>query len=131
MLHRTNSRVSITSFAGSIDTKKAYKEFCQSLYRCGVKKEELRQKTREVMKVFGAQNSIQMDDSIIEDHPVEDDREENILHTAAYGGHEDTVQPLHTRGDSIKATDKDIESSLHTTPLNTTPLNTTPLNTTP
>ena len=77
------------------------------------------------MKVSGAQDSIQVDVSTIEDQnqfPVVDDREENILHMAAYGGHEDTLQPLHTRGDSIKATDKDIESSLHTTPLHATPL---------
>ena len=116
-LHRTNSRVSLhslTSFTGSINTKKVYKEVFQSLYRIGVTGEVLRQKKREILKIFGAQDSsIQMDDSIIEDHPVEDDREENILHTAAYGGHEDTVQPLHMRGDSMKATDKDIESPLH------------------
>ena len=126
-LHRTNSRVSLhslTSFAGSINTKKAYKEVFQSLYRVGVTGEVLKQKKREILKIFGAQDSsIQIDDNTIEDQnqfPIEDDLEENILHTAAYGGYDDTVQPLHMRSDSIEATDKDIESSLHTTPLHTT-----------
>ena len=111
-LHRTNSRVSLhslTSFTGSINTKKVYKEVFQSLYRIGVTGEVLRQKKREILKIFGAQNSIEMDDSTIEDQnqfPAEGDQE-NILHTAAYGGHENTVQPLHTRDDSIKATAKE------------------------
>ena len=46
-LHRTNSRVSmasITSFAESVNTKKAYKRFCKNLFQIGVTSEMINQK---------------------------------------------------------------------------------------
>ena len=59
-LRRTNSRVSlksITSLPGSINTKRGYREFCQSLYQIGVTPEMIGQKKREILSIFRPQNS--------------------------------------------------------------------------
>ena len=59
-LHRTNSRVSvdsITSFAGSINTKKAYKRFCKGLYEIGVTAEMINQREREIHNIFKPPNA--------------------------------------------------------------------------
>ena len=67
-LHHTDSRVSldsITSFAGSINTKKAYKKFCKSLYQIGVTAEMISRKEREILNIFQPQctaTSSQIDD---------------------------------------------------------------------
>ena len=66
-LHRTSSRVSIdsiTSFAGSIDTKKAYKRFCKDLYQIGVTSDMISQKKWEILNIF---KSSQVDGSNITD----------------------------------------------------------------
>ena len=58
-LHHTNSTVSldsITSFAGSINTKKVYKEFCQNLYQIRVTAEMISQKKSEIFNIFQPQN---------------------------------------------------------------------------
>ena len=57
-LHRTSSRISldsITSFAGSINTKKGYKEFCKSLYNIGITPEMINQKKKEILNIFKPQ----------------------------------------------------------------------------
>ena len=70
-LYRTNSSVSIhsiTSFAGSANTNKAYKEFCQNLFQIGVTADMVRQKKSEILNIFKPQNiaiSRQIDDSNI------------------------------------------------------------------
>ena len=70
-LHRTVSRVSIdsiASFAGSINTKKAYKEFCKNLYQIGVTAEMIRVKESEILDIFKPHDtpiSAQTDDSNI------------------------------------------------------------------
>ena len=59
-LHRTSSRVSIdsiTSFAGSVNTKKAYKKFYKSLFQTGVTAEMIKQKEAEILDIFKAQNA--------------------------------------------------------------------------
>ena len=59
-LHRTNSRASIrsiTSFASSINTKKAYKEFCKSLHHIGVTEEMISQKKSEILNMFKSLNT--------------------------------------------------------------------------
>ena len=59
-LHRTNSRVSIdsiTSFAGSINTKKAYKKFCKNLFQIGVTSEMISEKEKEILDIFNAQST--------------------------------------------------------------------------
>ena len=59
-LHRTNSRVSIdsiNSFAGSINTKKAYKRFCKGLFEIGVTADMIRQKEGEIRDIFKPQNT--------------------------------------------------------------------------
>ena len=63
-LHRTNSRVSIdsiVSFAGSINTKKAYKKaynrFCKNLYGIGVTPDMINQKEREILDIFMSQDT--------------------------------------------------------------------------
>ena len=59
-LHRTNSRVSIdsiTSFAESTNTKKAFKKFCQNLYQIGVRAETLREKESEILNIFKPQDT--------------------------------------------------------------------------
>ena len=68
-LHRTNSRVSIdsiTSFAGSINTKKAYKEFCKNLFKIGVTSEMIKEKENEILNIFNTGNttSSQIDDGV-------------------------------------------------------------------
>ena len=53
--NRRNSVVSlesISSFAGSVNTKQAYKNFCKSLYRIGVTAELISQKEREILNIF-------------------------------------------------------------------------------
>ena len=72
-LHRTNSRVSIdsiTSFAGSVNTKKAYKKFCKNLFGIGVTSEMISQKEEEILNIFKAENtdiSVQIDNNNIAD----------------------------------------------------------------
>ena len=59
-LHRTKSRVSIDSIstlAGSINTKKAFKKFCQNLYQIGVRADLIKEKEREILDIFKAQNT--------------------------------------------------------------------------
>ena len=59
-LKHTNSTVSldsITSFAGSINTKKAYKEFCKNLSQIGVTREMISQKEEEILNIFKTQNT--------------------------------------------------------------------------
>ena len=59
-LHGTNSTVSIdsiTSFAGSVNTKKAYKKFCKNLFGIGVTSEMISQKEEEILNIFKAQNT--------------------------------------------------------------------------
>ena len=59
-LHRTNSRVSIDSistFAGSIKTKKAFKKFCQNLYQIGVRADMIKEKESKILDIFKAQNT--------------------------------------------------------------------------
>ena len=51
-LHRTTTRSSITSFAGSINTKKAYKRFCKNLFQMGVTSEMIAQKEGEILNIF-------------------------------------------------------------------------------
>ena len=68
-LHRTNSSVSIdsvTSFARSINTKKAFKELCQNLYHIGVRADLIKEKESEILNIFKPQNtatSSQIDDN--------------------------------------------------------------------
>ena len=59
-LHRTSSRVSIdsiTSFAGSINTRKAYKKFCKNLFQIGVTSDMIKQKEKEILDIFNTQNT--------------------------------------------------------------------------
>ena len=59
-LHRTSSRVSIdsiTSFAGSTNTKKAFKRFCQNLYQIGVRADMIKEKESEILDIFRSQNT--------------------------------------------------------------------------
>ena len=72
-LHHTDSRVSldsITSFAGSINTKKAYKKFCKSLFQTGVTAEMISQKEGEILKIFKPENTATS--SQVDDHTIED-----------------------------------------------------------
>ena len=55
-LHRTISRDSIVSFAGSINTKKAYKKFCKGLYEIGVTAKMISEKEKEIRAIFTATN---------------------------------------------------------------------------
>ena len=48
-LHSTNTRDSIVSFSGSINTKKAYKKFCKGLFEIGVTAEMISQKEGEIV----------------------------------------------------------------------------------
>ena len=59
-LHRTSTRVSIdsvASFAGSGNTKKAYKKFCRYLFQIGVTSEMISQKEAEILDIFKLQGT--------------------------------------------------------------------------
>ena len=56
-LRRTISRDSIVSFAGSINTKKAYKKFCKGLFEIGVTAEMISQKEKEIQAIFKPHHS--------------------------------------------------------------------------
>lgn len=67
-LHRPKaiSIRSITSFAGSANTKEAYQELCKDLYEIGVTAEVIGQKKREILNTFKSQSTAtsgQVDDS--------------------------------------------------------------------
>ena len=65
-LRRTSSRDSISSFAGSINTQKAYKKFCKGLFDIGVTPDMISQKEQEIKDIFKPQGltaSTQIDDS--------------------------------------------------------------------
>ena len=64
-LQRTNSQDSVISFAGSINTKKAYKRFCKGLFGIGVTAEMIRQKEGEIHNIFKPATNSQMDDCAI------------------------------------------------------------------
>ena len=69
-LRHTMSRDSIVSFAGSINTKKAYKKFCKGLLNIGVTADMITQKEREIQDMFkprGPASSNQIDDSPVVD----------------------------------------------------------------
>ena len=51
-LHRTTSRVSLTSLPGSINTKKAYKQFCRNLFQMGVTSDIITQKERDILNML-------------------------------------------------------------------------------
>ena len=58
-LNRTASSVSIdsiTSFAGSIDTKNAFKKFCKNLYEIGVRADMIKEKESEILDIFNPRN---------------------------------------------------------------------------
>ena len=59
-LHRTTSSVSIdsiTSFAGSTNTRSAFKKLCQNLYQIGVRAEMIKEKESDILNIFKAQNT--------------------------------------------------------------------------
>ena len=55
-LHRTMSKDSIVSFAGSVNTKKAYKKFCKGLFDIGVTADMISQKEKEIQEMFQPQH---------------------------------------------------------------------------
>ena len=90
-LHHTTSRVSINSidsFAGSLNTEKAYKRFCKGLLEIGVTADMIRQKEEEICNISKRQKTTtsgQIGDSTIADQnqllPVSDfPSVENYLH---------------------------------------------------
>ena len=66
-LRRTMSRDSIVSFAGSINTKKAYKKFCKGLFEIGVTADIIKQKEKEIQDMLKPATSNQIDDSTFVD----------------------------------------------------------------
>ena len=102
-LHRTTSRISvasITSFAASINTKRAYKKLCKKGFiNLGVTAEMINQNEREILSIF-KQNA-------------ENDTVDTSLHLAARGGHRDTVKRLLSKGASTEAMNIDNETPLH------------------
>ena len=60
-LHRTGSRISVTSIASvveNVNTREAYKEFCGNLHRIGVTEDMIRQKEREILKILRPQGMV-------------------------------------------------------------------------
>ena len=57
-LHRTTSRSSITSFAGSIRTKMAYKQFCKNLFQMGVTSDMIAQKEEDILNMLNQPQDI-------------------------------------------------------------------------
>ena len=62
-LRRTMSKDSIVSFAGSINTKKAYKKFCKGLFAIGVTADVLKQNEKDIQDMLKLATSNQTDDS--------------------------------------------------------------------
>ena len=59
-LQRSNSRVSIdsiSSFAGSTKTKRAFLEFCRNLYSLGVRAHTIKEKENEILEIFKSQDT--------------------------------------------------------------------------
>lgn len=57
-LHRTNSRISITSlasFGDNTNARKAYKQFRKYLDNIGVTEDMIRQNEKEIKKILGSQ----------------------------------------------------------------------------
>ena len=52
VLRRTSSRDSLISFAGSINTKTVYRNFCKGLFECGVTAEMIKGKEEEIHDMF-------------------------------------------------------------------------------
>ena len=80
-LHRTNSRASldsITSFAGSINTKKAYKKFCKGLFQIGVTPEMISQNEAAIHNIFNPQNTASSSQVVGNSITVEDKPESQI-----------------------------------------------------
>lgn len=60
-LHRTTSRVSVTSiasFAENTNTREAYKQFCKNLYQIGVTEDMIRQKEQEILEILKSQTKV-------------------------------------------------------------------------
>lgn len=60
-LHRTSSRVSVTSiasFAETADTTNAYRRFCENLYQSGVTEDMVRQKEKEILEILRPQRVV-------------------------------------------------------------------------
>ena len=52
---------SITSFSGSINTKRAFKRFCLNLYQIGVRAEIIKEKEAEILNIFEPRNTATSD----------------------------------------------------------------------
>ena len=60
-LHRTSSRISVTSIASFVEntnTGEAYKQFCRSLYQIGVTEDIIRKKEKEILEILGSQSTV-------------------------------------------------------------------------
>ena len=57
VLRRTSSRDSLVSLAGSINTKKVYRNFCKGLFESGVTAEMIKSKEKEIHNMFKPQNA--------------------------------------------------------------------------
>lgn len=56
-LYCTNSKGSVTSLSGSINTKEAFNEFCGGLCEVGVTADMIRQKKRDILNMFESHNT--------------------------------------------------------------------------
>ena len=57
VLRRTSSRDSLVSLAGSINTKKVYRNFCKGLFESGVTAEMIKGKEKEIHNMFKPPNA--------------------------------------------------------------------------
>ena len=60
-LHRTNSRVSVTSiasFADTTNTRMAYKQFCKNLYQIGITEDMILEKEQEILEILRSQGTV-------------------------------------------------------------------------
>ena len=60
-LRRTNSRVSVVSIATCVEnnnTRRAYKQFCENLYKIGITEDTITQKEEEILAILGSQSVV-------------------------------------------------------------------------
>ena len=63
-LHRTTSRVSLTSLPGSVNTKKAYKRFCKNLLQMGVTSDMIAQREGDILNMLNQPQDIDTGPSV-------------------------------------------------------------------
>ena len=147
-LHRTGSRISVTSTASAVEnvnTKEAYKQFCGNLHRIGVTEDMIRQKEREILEILRPQGMVagsQVGGSNIRNQGqflgAGSSNAEIPLYTSSQSENNDPSSKkfrppsrLTLRLNRIRSGFRMVRSSLNLPPLDSSPLDSSPLDSPP